>query len=342
MRPVLDDVGSFPLPEGITKKRFAQTYPAAQEAVAQGRDLEGAPELKTAFYDPAASLRMKLDSGLDVVNYPQHFDMHRQFLEPIQRHQGEPFLIEEKFAQVPEVHVAEREARKAYEAGGEPLRLKVCVTGPIELYLKCGFGYTVYEEILHNLARSVNSFLRNSVLDLPHLKTEVVAIDEPSLGFVDLLNIETDGLVSALDAALEGIEPRVQIHLHTLKAADIPLECRNIDCLTGEFAASPQNIKMISRETLESHDKFIRAGITRTNIDTILGEWMEKGHTPRDEELVDSVRRISERYREAREAFGDRVAFAGPDCGLGSWPSQEVARLLLRRTVDAVRASGTD
>jgi 5-methyltetrahydropteroyltriglutamate--homocysteine methyltransferase len=343
MEPILDDVGSFPLPEGITKDRFAEVYPRVQEAMGEGLSLEDIEGFHDVFYSTvSASLRFKVDAGLDVVNYPQHYDMHQQFLEPIQRHQTEPFLIDAKYAWVPEVHVAEGEAKRIFEETGEGLKLKVCVTGPIELYLKCGFGYTVYDEILFNLARSVNSFIKNAILDLPHIKTEVVAIDEPSLGFVDLLNIEEEGLVSALDEALKGVKPRVQIHLHTLKAAEIPLECRNIDCLTGEFAATPMNMKLISRETLESHDKFIRAGITRTNIDTIIAEGLEKGQRPKDEDLVDSLEEITTRYKEAKEVFGERMAFAGPDCGLGSWPSQEVAHLLLKRTVEAARASGTD
>jgi methionine synthase II (cobalamin-independent) len=31
------------------------------------------------------------------------------------------------------------------------------------------------------------------------------------------------------------------------------------------------------------------------------------------------------------------MTFTGPDCGLGGWPSQEAASLLLTRTVDAVK-----
>jgi 5-methyltetrahydropteroyltriglutamate--homocysteine methyltransferase len=331
------------LPKDITKNQFSDVYPGVQEAMGKGTGLEEVPGFEEVFYAAVAgSLGFKIDSGLDVVNYPQHYDMHRQFLDPIQKHQGEPFLIDEKYAQIPEVYVAEKEARRVYGEKGTPIRLKVCVTGPIELYLKCGFGYTVYEEILENLAASVNSFLRNSILDKPHIKTEVVAIDEPSLGFVDLLNIERDGLVSALDASLKGVKPRVQIHLHTLKAAEIPLECRDIDCLTGEFAATPMNMKLISKDTLESYDKFIRAGIARTNIDTIIAEWLEKGRSPKDEDLVDGVRRITDRYNEAKDVFGERMLFAGPDCGLGSWPSQKVAHMLLKRTVETVKASGTD
>ena len=46
---------------------------------------------------------------------------------------------------------------------------------------------------------------------------------------------------------------------------------------------------------------------------------------------------IKKRYLSAIEKFGDRMRFSGPDCGLGSWPSQEAAQLLLKRTVRAIK-----
>jgi methionine synthase II (cobalamin-independent) len=33
------------------------------------------------------------------------------------------------------------------------------------------------------------------------------------------------------------------------------------------------------------------------------------------------------------------MTFTGPDCGLGGWPSQEAAQLLLERTVKAVKSA---
>lgn len=326
------------MPEGVTREQFAEVYPMAYRAAVEGRALDDDPTLKSVFYDTvASSLKCKVESGLDVVNYPQHFDMHNQFLDPIMAHQTDPFLIDPKFAVIPELYVAEKEAESYYEETGERLKLKVCVTGPIDLYLKTDFGYNVYEDVLMNLAESVGHFIRNSLLDTKYVKTAVVAIDEPSLGFVDLLNVEDDGLIRALETALAGCKAQVQIHLHTLKSADIPLNVDGIDVLTGEFAASPQNMLLISKETLKAHDKFIRAGVSRTNIDTIIGELVEKGQVAEGAVLADTADVIAGRFKEAKERFGERMTFVGPDCGLGSWPSQEVAQMVLKRTVDGIR-----
>jgi hypothetical protein len=91
---------------------------------------------------------------------------------------------------------------------------------------------------------------------------------------------------------------------------------------------------------LEKADKQIRVGITRTDIDSIWAELYEKGITkPPNEQLVDSVDKIRNRYRVAKEKYGNRMTFTGPDCGLSGWPSQEAAQLLLKRTVEAVKTA---
>ncbi len=334
MKVLVDDVGSFPLLRGISKDAFARVYPKALRMCAEGKSPLEDEAVAENFYKPvAASLASKVSSGLDVINYPQHYDMHKQFLEPIAAFQEEPFLVEKKYAVIPELRVVEKEASKYGK-----LMLKVCVTGPIELHLRTDFGYHIYEEILLNLAESVNRFLRNSMLSTNHVETVAVAIDEPSLGFVDLLNIEEDALVRALEASVEGIAARVQIHLHTLKSAHIPLQAEGIDIITGEFAASPMNMDILTKKTLDEHDKYLRAGVSRTNIDSIIGELVERGAEPEPEMLVEDEETIRKRYEEVLSRYSDRVVFAGPDCGLGSWPSQGVARLLLERTVRAVKS----
>lgn len=334
MEVLVDDVGSFPLLQGVSKQDFAGVYPAALKAYAEGKDLSEDERLKKNFYDPvASSLALKMSSGLDVVNYPQHYDMHKQFLDPISTYQEEPFLVEKKYAVIPELFVVEKEAKKYGK-----IRLKVCVTGPIELHLKTEFGYHIYEEVLMNLAESVNRFLRNSTLSSKHLETVAVAIDEPSLGFADLLNADEDTLIAALEASVKGVKLRVQIHLHTLKGAQIPLRAQGIEVLTGEFGATPQNMDILTKKTLEDYDKYLRAGVSRTNIDSIMGELIEKGLKPSKENLVEDVMTIKKRFKTVLEKYGDRVIFAGPDCGLGAWPSPEVAHLLLKRTVKAVKS----
>jgi 5-methyltetrahydropteroyltriglutamate--homocysteine methyltransferase len=89
---------------------------------------------------------------------------------------------------------------------------------------------------------------------------------------------------------------------------------------------------------LDDADKQIRVGISRTDIDSILAELNDKGVVkPKMEQLVDDEALIKKRFLAAKEKYGDRLAFTGPDCGLKGWPSQEVAQLLLQRTVKAVK-----
>jgi len=56
--------------------------------------------------------------------------------------------------------------------------VRVCVTGPVELYISA-FGATSYTDILYNLAESVARFLKNA---RDEKKMTVASLDEPSLG----------------------------------------------------------------------------------------------------------------------------------------------------------------
>jgi len=335
---LVDDIGSYPL-MGVTKEEFSKAYRKAREMYVKGTDLRDDPFVFENFYKPvASSFGSKLDSGIDVVTYPQHYEMHKQFLEPIEKFQTDPYVIDSKYAVLPELFVVSEEAKRRYEETGKKVNLRVCVTGPIDLYTRTDFGYHIYPEVLMNLAGSVNDFLTKAMLKEPHISTEVVSIDEPSLGYADLLNVEKEDLIEALDKSLKNIDATVEIHLHGLGASDIPISAAGVDVITVESAASPEQLKFISKKELDENDKYIRVGITRTNIDSIIPEWLEKGIQPSGEQLIDDLSVIRSRYEKAQELFGDRLAFVGPDCGLGSWPSQEIAQLLLKRTYEAVKA----
>jgi 5-methyltetrahydropteroyltriglutamate--homocysteine methyltransferase len=131
-----------------------------------------------------------------------------------------------------------------------------------------------------------------------------------------------------------------QIHLHSPLLLPDLLSVKNIDVVSFEYAASPKNIESVSRKMLEDADKQIRVGVARTDIDSILAELHDKGVVePTKEQLVDDEAVIRKRFLAAKRKYGDRLAFTGPDCGLGSWPSQEAAQLLLERTVKAVKSA---
>lgn len=208
----------------------------------------------------------------------------------------------------------------------------------MELYLK-EVGTTPYKDILLMFAETVKRFAKNAVLNSKYVKTEVVSLDEPSFGFQDI-SADKDTILDVLEKAFDFNGVTKQIHLHSSSRVANILDIKNLDVLSFEYAASPKNIEAVSRKMLERADKQIRVGVSRTDINSIMAELYERGVTKPDaEQLVESEATIGKRFVTAKEKYGDRMTFTGPDCGLGGWPTQEAAQLLLRRTVNVVKSA---
>jgi len=338
MEILVDDIGSFPLPPTIGKEQFERAYALARKALNQGKDIREDEFLLKNFYNIIIdSFRKKCQTGLDVVNYPQHYDMRNQFAEVIRKAMEKgTYEVEEKDAIIPEVHVISNEAKALSEEFGRKILLRVCITGPMELYLKM-IGKTAYKDILLMFAETAKRFAKNAIINSKHVKTEIVSLDEPSFGFQEI-SAEKDALSDVMERAFDFPGVVKQIHLHSpSRIADI-LETKNLDVVSLEYAASPKNIDTISKKLLETTGKRIRVGISRTDINNIIAELYEKGITkPNTEQLVEDEETIRKRFQKAKEKFGETMTFTGPDCGLGGWPSQEAAQLLLKRTVKAVK-----
>jgi 5-methyltetrahydropteroyltriglutamate--homocysteine methyltransferase len=288
------------------------------------------------------AFRKKICTGLDIVNYPQQYDGIRQVSDAIHRAMEKgTFLVEEEQAFLPEVRLINEKAKILSEEFGKRIPLRVSLFGPMEQYLK-EIGTALYSDILDNFAETIRRFAKNSILDSKHVKTEVVSIDEPSFGFLDI-NAGRNVICGILEKAFDFKGVVKQLHLHSPSRLPDLFSVPNIDVMSFEYAASPKNIEIISRTMLEKADKRIRVGVSRTDIDSILAELHDRGETkPTAEQLVDSEDAIRRRYLAAREKYGDRLTFTGPDCGLGSWPSQEAAELLLKKTANAVKKLRTD
>nr|MDO8117660.1 hypothetical protein [Candidatus Sigynarchaeota archaeon] len=158
-RVFTDDIGSFPMIEGKLEA-FDSNYFQAYRFLLENdpANLLDHRGLHYNFYEPIIySFLMKLRSGIDVINYPQHFSMYAQFTRPIgwwQDAEGGPYCIDAKKAIVPEVHVVRHYVNNtdfdglgipASSLSKEQVQLKVCVTGPVELYVKTELGFTVYK-----------------------------------------------------------------------------------------------------------------------------------------------------------------------------------------------------
>jgi 5-methyltetrahydropteroyltriglutamate--homocysteine methyltransferase len=335
----VDDIGSFPLPLNINRKLFEKTYFLAKERIDNGRDVRKDSFLLNNFYQVILnSFKRKLDTGLDIVTYPQHFDIYRQFLTPIHKAMEKgTYIVDEKYATIPEIYVIKEEAKNIYDQTGKKVLLRACVTGPFELYFK-EVGMSSHKDVLFMFAETVRRFAKNSVINSKYIKTEAVAIDEPSLGFFEL-PFSSDTIIKVLEKTFDFNTVKKQIHFHSLSRIKEFLEVKNLEVLSIEYAATPKNLEKLSVKMLDKADKKVRIGISRTDIDSTMAEFYEKNlkKQPSIEELIESEERIKQRFRIAKEKFKDKMVLTGPDCGLGGWPTQKAAELLLRRTVKAVK-----
>lgn len=338
MYPLIDDVGSFPLPKDINRATFAQAYLKTREAILNNQDPFADEFLQKNFCQVVVdSFRQKLLCGLDVVTFPQQFSGLRQIGDAIHEAMAQgSFVVENSKAMLPEVYVLNRCAKELSEEFNKKILLRVCLFGPIEQYLH-EVGAVAYPDVLDGFAETINRFAKNAILNNKYIETRVISIDEPSYGHTNL-TATPELIVETLQKAYNFHGPTRQIHLHSTSGINNLFNVKGLDVLSFEYAASPRNINDVSKSMLQAAVKQIRVGIARTDIDSIWAEVCEKGfEKPLDEQLVEPVNVIRKRFVEAKEKYGEFLTFTGPDCGLGSWPSQNVASMVLKRTVEAVK-----
>jgi 5-methyltetrahydropteroyltriglutamate--homocysteine methyltransferase len=338
MEPLVDDIGSFPLPAEVDRETYNKAYQLARDAMTNGGEVSGNQFIRENFYDVTInSFKLKIGTGLDVVNTPWHYDGVRQVSDAVHKAmENGTFIVDEKDAFLPEVRVIEAEAKRLSEYFGKKIALRACMFGPMELYLQ-EMGTVAYRDVLGGFAETIRRFAKNSLVNTKYVKTEVISIDEPSFGFMNI-NAEKEVLIEVLEKAFNFKGAVRQIHLHSASRIPDVLQVGNIDVVSFEYGASPHNIESVSRRMLDDADKQIRVGVARTDIGSIMAELNDKGiPKPTAEQLVESKEVIKQRYIKAKQKYGDRMTFTGPDCGVGGWPSQEAAQLLLKTTVNAIK-----
>lgn len=323
--PRYDDVGSLPLPEDVGKKEFSEGLMKYEDWALK-------------IYERA--MQLKIDVGLEVPCYPQLRDMNDQFLD-IMNDPGlseEPYLVYEEDAVLPEMR-----ALDMLDINLTPI--KMCVTGPVELSTS-EFDNEIYEDIMLNMARSLTRFVENAE-SYESIDLQVVSIDEPSLGTNPRLEVEEDLLVEAWNIAGD-VDARVQVHIHSPKFYEIACQTDSIDIIDIGTASSPENMKLVDPEVLESYGKRIRTGITRTDVLTMASEFNERNDANvwTDEESWKAFVReteppsiIAERIRKVKERYGDLIEYVGPECGLGGAKRMELARKVLENTASGIEMS---
>ncbi len=309
-----DDIGSYPLPSGLRLEglSFDQYLDLVRDTLDQ-----------------------KISAGVEVPTYPQFRDMIRMFLDPIEDPDlsESPYLIKNEKAEILEL--------RALRPGE---RVRVCITGPVELYLSA-FGATAYSDILFSLATSVARFLENAK---EAGVMAVASLDEPSLGISSSIVFGEDEILQALEIAsspCRGMD--CEVHLHSPLYAEPCARVPGISIVGVESAAHPDYLRLIDRKLLEETETYLRAGIARTDILAMAARrnerlgtnlWDDPSRLEKEIIEMESVPVIKKRLEHAHLEFGDRLRAVGPDCGLGSWPSQALACRLLGNCAEAVRS----
>jgi 5-methyltetrahydropteroyltriglutamate--homocysteine methyltransferase len=312
-----DDIGSYPLPKGIKRD-----------------GLSGEPYLDLV----RDVLAQKISAGVEVPTYPQFRDMISMFMDPIENPElaESPYIIKKENAEILELQVV---------APGKPVR--VCVTGPVELYISI-FGATNYSDILFNLAESVARFLENAK---EQGKMAVASLDEPSLGISSNIVFGEDEILRALEIASEpcrGMD--CEVHLHSPLYAEFCARVPGISIVGIESAAHPDFLKLVDKKVLEETNTYLRAGIARTDILAMsarrneqlgINLWDDPSRLEGEIRGMESPQVIEKRLETAYRLFGERLRAVGPDCGLGSWPSQSMAYKLLSNCAAAIKSFRT-
>lgn len=322
----------------------------------------------------AAGFVDKAKAGVDVPNYPQFRDMNEMFLESIaglEKIKGSGYVeagslsIKPEKAQIPEIVAIERRAGEIQEKTGKPLRVKVCVTGPYTLA-----SLFAYKDsgTFARLGEIVAQIVESNIFDEKHGGVKLVAIDEPTFGLLDdpLLDYGGDGR-ETLRKAWETICQRAQakgaqtcIHLHNT-ADELFWDVESLNTVESHVEDPIYNSDR-TKELLELKDKTLKASITVSHFDELIrakitAEMPQKtGESTINEKVAEAWKAVSkgkvdpmsfletdalmkERLKHIVDRFGvDRVPYAGPECGLKSFPTYECALECLRRSAAAVKA----
>jgi 5-methyltetrahydropteroyltriglutamate--homocysteine methyltransferase len=330
-KALFDDIGSYPLPEGVARGWIKEAFANVERN-------------RTKLYELVKeAMWQKISAGVDVPNYPQFQNMITQFIVPI-TDSGKteaPLLIKEEEAKLVEMDALEELAREYREKRGEKLKVRICVTGPIELYYN-QFPPPVYIDVLSNIAKSVGRFITRAVEEAKAYDVVCASIDEPSMGLDP--RIEEEGVITALALASEYAHRKnvdTQIHLHSPIFYETVCQVDGITAIGLESAANPSLLALIEKRQLDTYDKYLRIGVARTDILSMAAEYDEIHHTNsfRDKGVLETVideynspEKVRKRLENAYAIFGDRIRYVGPDCGMGTFPRQELAYQVLKNT----------
>jgi 5-methyltetrahydropteroyltriglutamate--homocysteine methyltransferase len=267
-------------------------------------------------------------------------------------------------AAIPEVEALRRNASKLRQKAGEGrIGIKVCVTGPYTLSKSFEHGDAL---LFTELGDSLAEILLKAVFKGRDAEVVLVAVDEPVLGFLSdpLLDFGSEGR-EALLKAWEGV-----CHAATSRGVEMAFHLHDT---SDDLFWSVDNLKIVeshvddplyssekTRRMLEERDKFLKASICVTEFDKLIMQslqaekpaveggsseeklaqvWRAIQHGEVDPRgFLESSELMSKRLAQIVDRFGEeRIPYAGPECGLRSFPNYQCALECLTRVSKTIK-----
>lgn len=362
------DVGSIPFSGDFDLEKFikgSRTHPLLDLLHHTGYTSE-----RGYFEDKVVeSFVGKIKAGISIPNYPQFRDMNEMFLSCIvgivktvagYKVVDRVSVVEKKLI-IPEVDAIRDRAREISERVGDPFKVKICVTGP---YTLSSMFVGREKELFISLGVALSKFIDSNIFNLKFGRVALVAVDEPVFGLIDdpLLDYGYGGreeLLKAWENIFHEIKSRgVQsiIHLHKT-SNDLFWGVKSLDIIESHVN-DPIYSSLKTKDYLEESDKLLKASVCITDFDSLIKNveisrevfdeaeisqrvadiWTRLRRGEVDPEIfLESTDEIANRLRRIVLQYKERVQYAGPECGLRSFPTYESAMECLRRVAEAAR-----
>lgn len=314
----------------------------------------------------------KVQVGIDVPNFPQFRDMNEMFLamiDGVEKVKGGGYMeakipsIKVDRSQIPEVTALKRGVREI-EKRGEPFKIKICVTGPYTL--SSLFMYRD-NKIFTRLGDVIPQIIENNVLSEKHLSVSLVSVDEPAFGLlddplIDYGSVGRENLRKAWESIFHKADSKgaqTILHLHNT-ADELFWEVEALNIVEAHIGDPIYEMEKTKKQ-LESTDKFLKASICLTDFDKLIRDgvvraspqkmnettinqkvadvWKDIFHGRIDSEVfLEKVETLKGRLVKIIDRFGgERVPYAGPECGLKGFPTYECALECLKRVASTVK-----
>jgi len=266
---------------------------------------------------------------------------------------------------MPEAQAIKNRSQYIYEKLGQPFKLRICITGPYTI--SSVFAYkdkNTFTRLGNVLAQIIDANMFND----KHGGVKLVSVDDPVFGFVDdpLLDRGSEGrenLLKAWETIMQKIQAKgaqTCLHLHNT-SDELFWQAKSLNIIESHVDDTFYQAKR-TKQQLEATDKFLKASIAITDFDQlirnqIVGTSNQKmSDAAINEKIADAWKNLNansidpsgyletvdimkHRLKDSIERFGEnRIAYAGPECGMRSFPTYESAIEYLKRISQTVRS----